>query len=474
MTFSKAVFFFSLSFILGVFFAPVSLFFGLLSVFSFYCLSRRLVVAVFCMVFFLFGAFSFHSFLYNIPSSVESPVYGVVKEEPVLRDNSTRVVFEHEEGRALLYTEYYADYRYGDVLKTKGDFVKPEPEEYANYLKKEGIYHLSFFPEIEKKGSKGSAFYRALFSLKEMGRRNLQRSIPPPQLFLSEAMVLGERDSFTQDFSEKLSITGTRHITAISGMHIVIISAMLFYLFLFFNLKKRWAALFSLFFIFLFIFFVGVPASALRAGIMGGALLLSNVFYRKTDTFRLLSMAAAVMLVFNPLLLHYDLGFQLSFLAVLGIIFLHRPAKNLLCGIRFPETRLPEQRRFVEMINRFFGKNERIADLVAVTLGAQIFVFPLILYNFGHVSLVSVPANVLIVPLLPFIMVFGFLTALTGFVLFSFPLYLFLSFVLFVVDIFYVFPFSAVFIENVPFSFIFLFYALLFYKIYALQSRNPQ
>ncbi len=440
---------------------------------TYYFLKNRLLV-VFCILFFVIGAFSFHQAFYKAPSKIESPVYGTVKEEPVVRGNFQRIILEHEDGRALLYVERYADYEYGDSLKVEGEFREPEIEDYANYLRKEGIYHTAFYPTIEKRGNKGSLFLRKIFSLRERARENIRKSVPVPQVLFLEAMILGDRGSFSEEFGEKLSISGTRHITAISGMHIVIISGILFFLFLSLGVKKRWAGLFSLFWMILFIVFVGAPASAVRAGIMGGALLLSYTVYRQTNSFRLVAIAAAIMLAFNPLLLHYDLGFQMSFLAVFGILTLHTPIKNKLTVAGSDPAIIPTYtlRVYVGKISLFFRKNEWVADLVAVTLSAQIFVFPLVLYNFGHISLFSVPANVLVVPLLPLIIPLGFLTAITGFVGFAFPVYLLLSFVLFVINTVYFLPFSAIHIGGVSSSLVFLFYIWVFYKISKLRRSD--
>ncbi len=487
---SKTVFFFSLSFILGVFFASISILLGLFLTLLFYYFSRNRLVTVFCILFFIIGAFSFHSALYKAPSEIETPFHGVVREEPSVKGNFQRIIIEHEDGGVLLYVDRYADYKYGDILKVEGNFTFPEPEDYANYLKKEGVYHIAFRPQIEKLGNEASLFRKGLSFLREKAEENIRKAVPVPHVYFLEAMLLGNRDSFPKYFNKKLSVSGTRHITAISGMHIVIISGILFYLFLFAGLGKRWAALFSLFFIVLFIFFVGAPASAVRAGIMGGLVLLSYVVYRKTSPFRLIVLAAAVMLSFNPLLLYYDLGFQLSFLAVFGILSLHGPIKNKLQQRNpvytprvYTRPRVYKGKTgamyalgmytlgvYIGKIGEFFRKKEVVADLLAVTLSAQIFVFPLILYNFGHVSLVSVPANLLIVPLLPLIIPLGFLTAITGLIIFSFPVYILLSFLLFVINFSASLPISAIFVQNVPLFFVFLFYVWLFHKAHTLQK----
>jgi competence protein ComEC len=444
---SKNLFFFCLSFIIGIFFAPISFLIGLFFIFFlFYFLSKNHLVVIFCTFFFVVGFYYFHFNLYNIPSEVEDSFSGKVVESPVTKDETQRVIVENSDYKVLFYTHLYPRYEYGDQLTVKGDFSVPENKDYANYLKKEGIYFVSFYPEAEKTGEEAFFIASFLSNQKEKARINIKKSLPAPEKFFLEAVILGERESFTEDFNNKISITGTRHITAISGMHISIISGVIFFFFLFLGFRKGWATLLAISFVFIFIVFVGAPASAIRAGVMGGLVLFALSSGRKAKPFRILAFTGAVMLAFNPLLLHYDLGFQLSFLAVIGIISLYYPIKKK-----------------VTSWFSFFKKHEKIADVLAVTTGAQIFVFPLIVYNFGHLSVFSIFANVIIVPLLPFIIILGLLTALTGWIIFSIPVFVLLSFVVFVIDFFYNLPFSALHINGAPLFLVFVFYFYLFY-----------
>ncbi len=450
ITFSKTIFFCCSSFILGVFFAPISIFLGFFLIFFFYFFLRNPLSTTFCFLFFLLGAINFHYASYNTPEIINIPVTGRVIEEPTQTNNFTRIKIENNDDgtRALLYTEKYTNYSYGDVLLINGKFSIPEDEGYLNYLKKDGVYYVSFYPEIEKIGEDVNPLYQTMYLLRRQLKKNIQRALPSPQNYLAEAMILGDRSSFSEDFNRKLSISGTRHITAISGMHIIIISTMLFLFFSLIKINKRWSAVLSLIFVALFIVFVGAPASAVRAGIMGSLLLLTHIVYRRTRSLRIVVFAGATMLAFNPLLLHYDLGFQLSFLAVTGILIFHKPVKKII----------------VKNSKKYLKNNERIIDIIAVTISAQILVTPLILYNFGHISLLSIPANVLIVPFLQYIMPFIFLTAVTGFFVFSFITYLLLSFVILVIDIFSKASFSAIYIETVPLYIIVIVYIYIFYR----------
>ena len=473
ITASKLIFFLCLSFIAGIFFAPSGILLGFFLIPAFYFLTKRRLYTVFCILFFLIGAFHFSYTAYKAPTEIDIPAYGMVKEPPSVSGKFQKIIIDYGEGKSLLFVDRYERYNYGDYLKVKGNFNIPEEEGYRNYLKGRGIYHTAFYPEIKKKGSKGSLLFNFIYNLKEKAQENIRGSVPAPQVFLLEAMVLGDRDSFSKELNKKLSVSGTRHITAISGMHIVIVSSIIFYLLLFFKIKKRWAALVAILIIALFVLFVGAPTSAIRAGIMGSVFMISYIFYRETDLSRLVVFAGATMLAFNPFLLHYDLGFQLSFLAVIGILLLHNPVKAFLTGHSGGSDFCNgSTEKLLDKGRLFFRNNERVVDILAVTVGAQLLVFPLILYNFGHISLYSVFANVLIVPLLPLIMVFGLLTAITGFVVFAFPAFLLLSVVLFIINTTYSLPFSAVYWDNIPAYLIVFIYIFIFYKIYKAKEKQ--
>ncbi len=460
ITTSKTIFLFCLSFVAGIFFAPVSFLLGLIISFLSYFILKNPITTTLCVLFFILGSLNYHHTLYSIPENLDSPLIVRVIDKPTLTNNFTRLKGQHQKGNIYIYTEKYENYSYGDVLKVSGSFTAPEDEGYANYLKKERIYHTVFRPEIVKIDSKPSFFYNNLYSLRQQVRGNITSGISPPQSYLAKAMVLGDRSSFSDDFNEKLSVSGTRHIAAISGMHIVIISSMLFIFFSCLPIKRRYVALCALFCVFLFVVFVGAPASALRAGLMGGVALIGSIVYRKPYSFRLIAIVATAMLFFNPLLLHYDLGFQLSFLAVIGILSLQPVIKK-----KITEITKKQKNKKKHKIKSFLKRNNFLADLIAVTLSAQIMVSPLVAYNFGHVSVLSIPANVLIVPLLPYIIPLIVLTGVTGFFLFSFASQFLLSIVVLIIEFTAAIPFSVFYLQSFSVYILVIMYTYIFYRI---------
>src|SRR3990167_4385212 len=151
----------------------------------------------------------------------------------------------------------------------------------------------------------------------------------------------------------------------------------------------------SVIFIWLYIILTGFPASGIRAGIMGSLFLLAEKIGRQKIATRAIVMAAALMVAFNPLLLPYDVGFQLSFLASMGIIFLNP---------------------FFNSLFKIFKNNkaENLLNIVSTTFSAQVFTLPIMIYNFGNISLVSPITNLLVLPIVPELMIFGFLSSILG------------------------------------------------------------
>ena len=396
---------------------------------------------------------------------------GIVVGEPDKRLDNTKLKV-----RLLPYSEYvlitigsYQEYFYGDKLKLKGKLQTPKEFEdfnYKNYLRKDKILSVMYEPKIEVIGKSDlleevglPRFYANILEIKEKLRISIYRSLASPQAELLAAMVLGDQSRLSQELKNNFSRTGITHIVAISGMNITIMAEILIF---FFGLTLRlgWNRAFYLvlFITVFYIVMIGAPASAVRAGIMAGVLLLAQKTGRLYFAGRALLIAAAIMLIFNPLLLFYDVGFQLSFLAVLGIIYL------------FPIFDFHLSHFLKNKGSRWFRQ------ILALTLSAQIFTLPILVYNFGSVSLISPLVNVLVVPLLPVILIFGFLGILAGLfgqflgMMFSFPVFGILSYILEVSRVFGNFAFSSVKVSGLGWFGLLAFYVFLFWALKKLKK----
>jgi len=156
---------------------------------------------------------------------------------------------------------------------------------------------------------------------------------------------------------------------------------------------------------------------------MGGLYLLAQKMGRQSIGSRVIAIACAGMLLINPLLLIYDVGFQLSFLAVMGLIYL-----------------APIFKGFINIFARNKAKN--IVEIISTTFAAQVFTLPIMIYNFGNLSFVSPITNILVLPIVYWLMIFGFLCSFAGAFfaglgwIFSLPCYFLLSYFVWVIDFF--------------------------------------
>jgi competence protein ComEC len=199
-------------------------------------------------------------------------------------------------------------------LETPQEF---EDFNYKNYLAKDGIYSVMGFPKIEiiakQKADIGQWFYKKILWLKQETRQSIQYSFNPPESSILEGTILGDNAAMSDELKNNLNTTGLRHIIAVSGTHVVILSSIIMSLLLILGLKRGSAFYFAVVIICFYIIFTGLSASGVRAGIMGFLYLLAQKLGRQSLGVRVVAIAAAVMLAQNPLLLAFDVGFNFLF-----------------------------------------------------------------------------------------------------------------------------------------------------------------
>ena len=326
-------------------------------------------------------------------------IEGVVSGEPDVRDTYTnlrvavaKIEVDGQErdvkGIVLVRVPRYPEYDYGDELEIEGLLETPpelEDFSYREYLARQGIYSTLRRPQITLTDrGQGSAPRRALLAFKRRAQRVIALILHEPQAALLMGILLGIETGIPTDLMEAFSATGTTHIIAISGFNISIIAGLLSRLSTRLFGKRR-AMPVALAGIIVYTILVGASAAVVRAAIMGCLYVIATHYGRQTEALTSLIAAAVLMTVINPQTL-WDLGFQLSFAATLGLI-LYTPLlqswfERLLEKVLSPGT----ARRAVEVLN----------EALIVTLAAQITTLPIIVYHFRRLSLVTLLSNFLI------------------------------------------------------------------------------
>jgi competence protein ComEC len=304
-------------------------------------------------------------------------------------------------------------------------------------------------------------FLSGILKIRQLFENNIRVVIPQPEGALADGLLFGGNSELSKEIQTDFSRTGMTHIVAVSGYNVTIIAQYLIILGIALGLWRKQATWFAIVGIILFVIMSGLPASAVRAGVMGGTLLWAMKNGRLANCENAIVFAAAVMLMLNPLLLRWDVGFQLSFLATLGIV-LSSP--------------------FWE--KSFIRKHQArgISEILAMSLSAQIFVLPIIAYNFHMTSLISLLANILILPTIPLSMLLVFLVSISGFIFTPFSLVLaWIAFVPLIYEIKIIhilaeFPWASISVEKVSGWWIFIYYLIVAGGIIMLkksQIQNP-
>ncbi len=396
--------------IAGIFFAPyfdissVGLF-ALFAIFFLLSLSvipqKWLWLSMIAIGFFFLGILRFQYQQVNL-SNVSYPkseikIEGQVVEPPEDTKKATKVVLfdKDKHSRILLILRPFSGIKYGEYLSVKGKAVKPDTKEFKNSLMVKRITHEMLFPEVERiEGSDLSLSMKTkglLYNLRNRFEESINRILPEPESSFLAGLLLGIKRNLPDWLIEDLQKSGTTHLIALSGFNITVIIEGLRLVF------SRKSAKMS-FFVPLtaiagFVVMTGSQSSVVRAGIMGAMILIAHRIGRQSSAAMAIVITAAVMIFINPLILRFDVGFQLSFAAFMGIIYLGPMITNI----------LPI-------------KNKSIREITAMTLGAQIMAYPIILYYFGNFSLISLFTNLVVLPFIPIIMLFGFIAATLGMV----------------------------------------------------------
>lgn len=202
------------------------------------------------------------------------------------------------------------------------------------------------------------------------------------------AIFAGQKDGMDSHFKNTLSKTGLSHVTAVSGLHVSLVISMMLWFFFLIPERYRFFRLFGCLFIVFFVLMVGSPASAVRAGMMHILYVVARILRRNVDRVHMLVLVGGGMVLINPFLMA-DIGFQMSFMAVLGLfLFYKRLEKRLYIGR--PKVL------------------QKIWFILLASFSAQLFTIPMTAYYFGNISFLGMLGNVLLLPALPFYMGWGF------------------------------------------------------------------
>lgn len=444
-----------------------------------------------CLLALVLGALRFqvlplssaNSTLSNFNDRGRASLIGVVVDEPDQRDAYTNLrvgvtkiqsggQWQDAQGTALVQVPRDTPIRYGDEVQVDGTPETPPDGadfSYRDFLARASIFTLVRFARgYVITGGQGNPIWAALLDIKAHALVAINQFLPEPSASLLSGILLGHDQGIPRELVAAFNRTNTSHIIAISGFNIAIIAGFLSLLFR--KLTPRFADLLIILALIGYTALVGASASVVRAAIMGTLGVIAIRYGRQTLALNSLAVAAVLMTLLNPYVL-WDVGFQLSFLATLGMIFYVPP---LTSWLERQLNRVTTGERTQQIL-------AILEDAFIVTVAATITTTPLIVATFHRLSLIGFLTNFLILPVQPPIMIFGgiatilqmladassavpFLGIIIGALaqVVGWFSYLFLQYTITIVQLTAAVPWASIEIPRVDPAFVLLTYALIF------------
>lgn len=376
----------------------------------------RLIALVWLIIFFALWRYGL-SIPKNTPDKIQYynnsslKLIGVITNEPDIREKNQKLEVEINysnslkrvvNGKVLITTNLYPSYDYGDQLAVTCNLIAPEKFDefaYDRYLARYNIYSVCYYPQIRiVNHNKGNWLYQKIFVFKSKLISLIDYGLSEPEASLARPIVFGGQRGLDETTRQQFSRVGLTHIMAVSGFNVSILATIVLSLLLGIGFSRKQSFYLSIVILLIYIILVGAPASAMRAGFMGFLVLWALYLGRLNKITNGLVLTATILLLINPKLLRDDIGFQLSFSALAGLIYIYPILEKFLIKIKIPELK-------------------GLRSCLAMTLSAQVFTWPISAYNFSQVSLIAPLANLLVIWLIPFLTIIIFLALPVSFLL---------------------------------------------------------
>jgi competence protein ComEC len=286
----------------------------------------------------------------------------------------------------------------GDRVRVDGEISRPQVGDdgfdYGRYLATKRISALveatSVRPVGQQRGWIGQIHRRTDVAL--------GYGLRPREAAVVRGMVLGDRSLMPEELEKAFQRSGITHVLAISGQHVAILAAVIYFAMRIFAIPPTICAGLTMGLMWIYILIAGAPPSAIRAGVVATFVLAAPLLGRRVSPLHFMSTMLAMVLAYNPQLI-YSTGFQLSVAAVFGILLLTKPLKSLVeITLLRPLKKPPAQ----------------LSNLICISLAAQLATSPIVAATFDQVSIVGVFTNLIAVPLSGPILILGLLGSLAG------------------------------------------------------------
>ena len=376
---------------------------------------------------------------------------------------------------------------YGDEIYFDGEYSIPEGKrnyggfDYSLYMKTQklyGTFEIENYELINK--NKGNKLEEKILDFKKYVKNILNTNLDKDEANLCIGLLIGDRTNISKQIEEDFKNSNLTHMLAVSGSHFTYIILAISFV----NKgikRKRLGQIIMIIVIILFMNLTGNTASVVRSGIMAIYIILASIFHKRADIWTSMAVAIIIQLINNPYAI-FDIGLQLSYGGVIGIVVFN---KNILSKILYFDNyikinikeKIQKNNKYkMQEINNTEIKLSKVKKYIieasAVTISANIVIIPIMMYHFNTISFTFLISNLLVGPILGFVVIFGFILIFLSFILnsflmpFFFILNILISIILYIAHICANLPFSKVFVLTPNKLMLVLFYLNLFILVY--------
>lgn len=341
------------------------------------------------------------------PALTRKPYYGKINSTYLLEIEGIKTDegWMDVTGLVQVRIQTEKDYKYGDRLFLLGTIRKPAlPEEKGDFNYREYLERQNIFAVINTKENnvtllahdyRSNPILKYIYLVRAKLKNQILEKMPLESGAFLRAILLGDRSELPKHIQESFKNSGTVHILAISGLHVGLIALIALTILRFLGTGRIFSYGFTILFLVFFATFTLSRPSVMRATVMACIFLTGMLLGRRTDAYNSLGAAALFILIKNPKDL-FNVGFQLSFLAVFSILYL-----------------VPRLKKMVKENGNFYLRRY-VYMPSAVSIAAWLGTFPLILYYFKIITPIAVIANLFIIPVLFVLLAGGLSFILVG------------------------------------------------------------
>jgi competence protein ComEC len=387
---------------------------------------------------------NYHQIQDNIPNRIENTEI-IIESSPRLQSfgYQYKIYIPKYKAKAFM-TIKDNDLIYGKRLIVKAKTSIPEEAGIRRFLLGKGIHRYMTVSDYKTQDNSSCnvqcQIMRGIIQMQKGIINKLDKAYPNQVGEFLKGILIGYTDTLPTEIKESFKKTGVSHILAVSGYNMAIIIVLVYQQLINRQVSRLFSFWITIIIMIVFTLLTGAEASIMRAGIFAMIILSAEQLQRYVGGMRPLILCATVLVLINPLYIGYDIGFQLSFLAVIGLIVYGQLFKTYTEGI----------------------PSLGILPMIGETLFAQILVLPLLIYYFGQISLISIIANILIVPIIPFAMAWGSITALiVPWRIFTYPLVILIQLVLIINQYLASLSWSSITVPNITGYMLILIYAIM-------------